>query len=104
MDHLANTGQPGGFGHPYRTHDIDGGVELRIRYRTPDIDLGGQVVHNLGLGFGQQTDQVGADDIGLDEFERSVGAGPLKIGQPARTEIVDADDGVPVSEQPVDQS
>lgn len=98
MNHLANTGPPGGFGHPNGAHDIDGGVELRIRYRTPDIDLGGQVVDNLGLGFGKQPDQVGADDIGLDEFERSMGAGAVEIGHPTGTKIVDAGDGVSVGE------
>ena len=103
MNNLANPGQAGGLGHPYRAHDIDGGVELRIRHRTTDVDLSGQVVDHLGLGFGQQPDQVGVHDIGLDERESIVATGPVQIAHPAGTEIVDADHGVAVSNQPVDQ-
>jgi hypothetical protein len=60
------------------------------------IDLSGQVKYHLGVGVGEQANEVGADDVGLRELEPVM---PLSLGDvlgSARAEIVDSDDGVSV--------
>ena len=61
------------------------------------------MVDHLGFGLGQQPDEISADDIGLNKGEAGLTAGTVEIGRPAGTEVVDADDTVPIGKQPVDQ-
>ncbi len=92
MHHLADARAASGLGEPDRADDVDRRVELRIVDRAADVDLGGQVEDHLGLGVGEQPDQVGVDDVGLGEVE--VG-GALRLAEvlaAPRTEVVDAED------------
>ena len=69
MHHLADAGLPGRLGEPHRADDIDRGVELRVGDGVAHVDLGGQVEDHLGPGVGEQSEEVGADDVGLGEIE-----------------------------------
>ena len=57
-------------GQSDRADDVDRRVELRVGDRAPHVDLGGQVEHHLGPVLGEDGDQVGVDDVGLDEDVR----------------------------------
>ena len=50
-------------------NDVDRGIERRIIHRTAHGDLSGEVEDHLWPGIGEQSDQVGADDVGLRRFE-----------------------------------
>ena len=90
-------------GQPHGADDVDAGVELRVVHRVADVDLRGQVEHHLGPGFAEQRDQVGVDDVGLDELEVGMSLGAVEVRAAPGAEVVDADDGVSVCEQAVYQ-
>ena len=58
---------------------------------------------HLGLGVGEQPDQVGVDDVGLGELEVGVTLRRADVLAAPRTEVVDADDAVPVRQQAIYQ-
>ena len=66
-------------------------------------DLGGEVEDHLRPNVGEKTDEVGVDDVGLDELEVGVPVGLTEVGAAARAEVVEADDGVSVGQKAVDQ-
>ena len=94
MHDLAYVRPPCGLGQPHGTDDIDRRVELRVGHRLADVDLRGEMEHHLRLGFGEKPDQVGVDDIGLDELEVAMLLGAVEVRAAAGTEVVDADNDV----------
>jgi hypothetical protein len=54
------------------------------------------VEHSLRFRVGEQADQIGVDDVGLDELESVVTFGGPDVGAAPRAQVVDADDAVPV--------
>jgi hypothetical protein len=60
------------------------------------------VKHHLRAVFVQERLQIGGDDIGLDEDELGIVGQMLEVGGPPRREVIQADDAVPVAQQPVD--
>jgi hypothetical protein len=100
---LADAGPAGGFGQPHGAHHVDRGVERRVVDRIPHRDLGGQVEHHFRPGFAEQPDQVGIDDVALDELEMSTPLGPAEVLASPGAEVVHADDGVSVREEAVYQ-
>ena len=59
--------------------------------------------HHLRPGLGEKPDQVGVDDVGLDELEVAMLLGAVEVRTAAGAEVVDADNGVSVCEQAVYQ-
>ena len=58
--------------------------------------------HHLWAMFVQDCLQIGGDDVGLDEDELGIVGEVLEVGGPPGGEVVQADDAVPVAQQPVD--
>jgi hypothetical protein len=46
--------------------------------------------------------QIGGDDVGLDEHELGIVGQMLEVGGPPGGVVIQADDAVPVAQQPVD--
>ena len=103
VHHLADAGLTGGLCQTHRADDVDAGVELRIVHRQLHRDLRGEVEDHLGLDVGEQTCQVGLDDVGLDELEVVVALGRCEVLAAPRAEVVDPDDRVTVRQQAIYQ-
>lgn len=103
MHHLADAGEPGRFGQPQGTDDIDRGVELRIGHRMADVDLRRQMKNHFGPVLLENCLQVGVHDVGFDEDMRKVVDQMLEIGRPASCEIIQSDHRVTVCQETVDQ-
>ena len=103
MHDLAYVRPPRGLGKPHGTDDVDRRVELRVGHRLADVDLRGEVEHHLGPGLANERDQVGVDDIGLDELEVGMLLGAVEVRAAPGAEVVDADNGMSVCEQAVYQ-
>src|SRR5689334_6696092 len=58
---------------------------------------------HLGPNVGEQADEIGVDDVGLDEFEIGLALGFVQVRAAARTEIVEADNDMSVCEKAINQ-
>ena len=83
--------------------DVDRGVELRVVDRATDAICAARW-KTPRAGVGEQADQIGVDDVGLDELEPVVTLGARSM-LALRPELRSStpDDGVPVGQQAVDQ-
>ena len=102
MHELAHSGPPRGLGETHGADHVDRRVELRVSHRVPHIDLRGQVEHHFRAMLVEDRRQIGVDDIGLDESELGIVDQVLEVGSPPGGVIIQADDAMPVAQQPVD--
>ena len=103
MHDLADVRAAGGLGESHRSDDVHRRVERWVLDRVAHGDLGGEVEDHLRPNVGEQTDEVGVDDVGLDELEVGLLLGFVEVGAAARAEVIDASDGVTVCQKAINQ-
>ena len=91
-----------GLEHPDRPNDVDVRVEVGFLDRVPDVDLGGEVEHDLGTRRGEDR-RHGAGIGDVDHVQLSAAAERLvEIRLPAGRKVVDHGDSIAPGEQRVD--
>ena len=81
MHDLAHAVAAGGVGQADDREDVGLGVVERVGDGVADVDLGGEVEHDLGPDTGQQFVEVDVEDVGLDELGPTVEVVALAVGE-----------------------